>query len=489
MPLLEREGEVERLAAAIAVARDDGRGAVVVVEGAAGLGKTALLRHAGSLASGLRVLSASGSELEHEFGFGIVSQLFERAPGTDLIATLEVHGDRFAALHGLYWLAANLAAEQPLLLAVDDAQWADEPSLRFLAYLARRVEELPIVVLIAVRPPLPGEDRTILDTIAAAATMLAPAPLSETAIATLAGRDADPAFVSAVHTATAGNALLVRELLATSDGSLGLRASEPSLARRVTLRLSGLGAAGPALAAAVAVLGDGAELAVAARLAGVGEEAARAAAAELVAADLFEDDPLLRFRHPLIRAAVAERLPAVERGDAHRRAARLLAERGRPRASSPRTCWRRRPLATRGPWRHCARPRSKPASRARRSSPRRTCAERSTRPRRTARPVSRSSSSSGGPSMPPGPRARPGRLREAWEAAATRRSRPSWGRCSPSRPAGPRGRRSCARRWRARRPRARAAAARTRRGLRADGPVDRRRRARGAPGVREDARR
>ena len=68
MPLLEREGEVERLAAAIAAARDDGRGAVVVVEGAAGLGKTALLRHAGSLASGLRVLSASGSELEHEIG-------------------------------------------------------------------------------------------------------------------------------------------------------------------------------------------------------------------------------------------------------------------------------------------------------------------------------------------------------------------------------------------------------------------------------------
>ena len=91
------------------------------------------------------------------------------------------------------------------------------------------------------------------------------------------------------------------------------------------------GRRGRALAAAVAVLGDGAELAVAARLAGVGEEAARAAAAELVAADLFEDDPLLRFRHPLIRAAVAERLPAVERGDAHRRAARLLAERGRPR--------------------------------------------------------------------------------------------------------------------------------------------------------------
>ena len=61
-----------------------------------------------------------------------------------------------------------------------------------------------------------------------------------------------------------------------------------------------------------------------------GQEAARGAAAELVAADLFEDDRLLRFRHPLVRAAVAERMPAVERGRAHARAARLLADRGRP---------------------------------------------------------------------------------------------------------------------------------------------------------------
>ena len=80
----------------------------------------------------------------------------------------------------------------------------------------------------------------------------------------------------------------------------------------------------------MAVLGDGVELAVAAGLADLGEEAARGAAAELVAADLFEDDRLLRFRHPLIRAAVAERRPAVERGRAHARAARLLADRGRP---------------------------------------------------------------------------------------------------------------------------------------------------------------
>jgi len=181
--LLERESEVERLAVALAGARDAGRGAVVVIEGAAGVGKTWLLRHARSLATGMRVLSASGSELEHEFGFGVVRQLFER--GAELepqLAGGEGASDadaRFAALHNLYWLVANLAAEQPLLLCVDDAQWADEPSLRFLAYLARRVDELPVALLIAARPPLPGEDRTILDTIAATAPTLSPAPLTE----------------------------------------------------------------------------------------------------------------------------------------------------------------------------------------------------------------------------------------------------------------------------------------------------------------------
>lgn len=54
-------------------------------------------------------------------------------------------------LHGLYWLVANLADEEPVLLAVDDAHWADEPSLRFLAYLARRVESLPIALVIGAR--------------------------------------------------------------------------------------------------------------------------------------------------------------------------------------------------------------------------------------------------------------------------------------------------------------------------------------------------
>ena len=61
----------------------------------------------------------------------------------------------YAVLHGLYWLTSNLAEQAPLLLAVDDAHWADVPSLRFLHYLARRVEDLPVLMVVALRPTEP----------------------------------------------------------------------------------------------------------------------------------------------------------------------------------------------------------------------------------------------------------------------------------------------------------------------------------------------
>ena len=207
--LLEREVEVEVLSARVEAAVG-GHGSTVAIEGPAGIGKSTLLAHAVGLARGrgMCVLEGRGGELEHGFAFGAVRQLFERAlaaaapaererllGGAAALAapalSLEARGasgsgDQGAVLHGLYWLAANLAAERPLLLALDDAHWGDLPSLRFVSYLARRVGELSLLVLYAARPgegaadQLPGASEPEL-----VAALLRPAPLSEPAVAEL----------------------------------------------------------------------------------------------------------------------------------------------------------------------------------------------------------------------------------------------------------------------------------------------------------------
>ncbi|MET0789203.1 MAG: BTAD domain-containing putative transcriptional regulator, partial [Cellulomonas sp.] len=135
----------------------DGHAGCVLVEGPAGIGKSRLVVEAARLATSaqVRVLSARGSQLERSFGFGAVRQLFEPCTsdpvardtllaGAASVATAvfeDVAGidatdsGSFAVLHGLYWLTVNLASTGPLVICVDDIQWCDSASLRYLAYL------------------------------------------------------------------------------------------------------------------------------------------------------------------------------------------------------------------------------------------------------------------------------------------------------------------------------------------------------------------
>src|SRR4030095_9363151 len=167
--LLEREVQVAALRTLAAAARSGG-GRFVVIEGAAGIGKTRLLAEARAIAGSaeMRVLAARGGELEGEFAYGIVRELFEpllavvspelrvellsgpAALIASLLGASQPTGSQaaaaegsFAIVHGLYWLAANVALQQPTLLAIDDLHWADTPSLRWLLYLARRLEGGP----------------------------------------------------------------------------------------------------------------------------------------------------------------------------------------------------------------------------------------------------------------------------------------------------------------------------------------------------------
>src|SRR5262249_35376222 len=174
MELLERERELAAIDGLMA------EGGVLVVEGGAGIGKTALLEAAAAraAAAGRHVLRARGSELEGDFPFAVVRRLFERRPagaapaerrellaGAAAVAAPVVGGTpgpgaadaSFAVLHGLYWLTVNLAERGPgLLLSIDDAHWADHSSRRWLAYLVPRIDSPAIAVVVAMRPPDPG---------------------------------------------------------------------------------------------------------------------------------------------------------------------------------------------------------------------------------------------------------------------------------------------------------------------------------------------
>ncbi len=364
--LLERERELEVLDQAIAGALT-GRAGLVLVEGPAGIGKSRLLAEARARAAerGLLVLSARGGELERDFPFGVVRQLYEphlgdedegeriltgaaRAAATvfgpprDLVSG-EIAGEgSFAALHSLYWLTVNLSAQSPLALAVDDLHWCDRPSLRYLAYLARRLDGLPILVVGSLRLSEPGADQSLLAELTndPGAQVLAPGLLSAVAAAELLrqrlGEGVEPAFAAACHAATQGNPLLLGELLkallaegVTPDGAhVGVVAElGPRAASRVVLRrLARLSADAVGVARSLAVLGDGADPAVVGALAGLDGDAVAVAARELVRAEIVSPEPPLGFVHPLVQAAIYRDLAPGERELSHERAARLLRE-------------------------------------------------------------------------------------------------------------------------------------------------------------------
>jgi class 3 adenylate cyclase/DNA-binding CsgD family transcriptional regulator len=365
--LLEREAELAALDALVAAVPAGGR--LLAIEGPAGIGKTRLLSEARgrAQASGMRVLAARGSELESEFSYGVVRQLFEpllasapREERNELLAgaaelaspifdpaQLAAEPDRessLAMLHGLFWLTANLAARRPALLTVDDLHWCDSPSLRWLAYLLPRLEGLSLLVVAGLRPAEPGADLALLRQITTdpLATILRPGALSEEATGQLVrdtfSADAEPAFSAAFHEASGGNPLLAREL-ASAVAAEGLAPTAVNarhlhelgghaVSRAVSLRLSRLSAEARRLSEAAALLGDDADPGHVAALAGLDDAAAADAAADLGRTEILHRRVPLAFVHPVVRAAIYAELPAVEKNRGHARAARLLAESG-----------------------------------------------------------------------------------------------------------------------------------------------------------------
>jgi DNA-binding CsgD family transcriptional regulator len=369
-PLLGRDSELATLSALMADARS-GEGRLAIIEGGAGIGKTRLIAEArtSAAAHGFEVLTARAGELECDYAFGVVRQLFEpvlargsveeraevlsgaaglAAPLFDRDVLARQDGERadlaFQTLHGLYWLTANIAQRTPAVLAVDDLHWSDGPSLRWLNYLARRLEGLPILLLLASRPlsTETGSGVLIEPLADLADTVLRPVPLRGPAIEALAAQvlstEPDEAFVAALEHASGGNPLFLRAMLdeasrtrlaPTATNAAGLaELGSDAVSRGIRVRLARLSVTARRLAQAASILGDGTELRIAAALADLDTAAALTASTDLVRADLLRQENPVEFTHPIVRSGIYRGIPAGERMQGQHRAAQLLVQAG-----------------------------------------------------------------------------------------------------------------------------------------------------------------
>ncbi len=344
-----------------------GRLAVVLIEGEAGIGKTRLLEEALAQARsrGMQVAAGRGEELERTRPFGLVASAFgcarsspdpRRAAIGGLLAAgsgglpnpITVTSDpglRFRAVDAFADLAEELALSGPLVIGVDDLQWADPSSLLTLGALSRRLGYLPVALIGCLRPSPRSAD---LDRLAAAldaagARRLPLGPLADTAV-----RDLVTETVTAVPgprllaevTGAAGNPLFVTELLGalaqegaiqTADGQAEVtQASLPPTLRLTMLRrLSFLPEATLQVLRSAAILGSSftvADLSVATARPALDLSVALA---EAITGRVLEDSgDRLRFRHDLIRDAIYDDLPLSVRRGLHREAGQRLAAAG-----------------------------------------------------------------------------------------------------------------------------------------------------------------
>ncbi|MGQ4511380.1 AAA family ATPase [Streptomyces sp. DW26H14] len=363
LPLLEREPELAAAAQAVRALRGETApgarptGGVLVYRGAAGLGKTALLSEVRRIAGDRCVVwSARGGETLSSVPFHVVRQLLQPAltagPGELLGDWYEIagpalgiappgaqYGDPRGVREGLDVLACGLVdAYGPLVLLVDDAQWADRETLSWLASFARRPgPDLPVLLVVAHRTEgVTGDVADLLEAVGDAARLratlkaLTPGAAARLATAVLGPR-ADPGFCQEVWAVTGGNAYGTVELLArVRDSHLDpVGGSAPALhelaastrGAGLVRRLAELGTATVQFARAVAVLGAGTPLGTAKTLAGMGRAEAEECAARLRAAGILEGTDRLEFAHPLVASAVYRSIPPATRTALHGRAA------------------------------------------------------------------------------------------------------------------------------------------------------------------------
>jgi DNA-binding CsgD family transcriptional regulator len=343
--LYGREPDTAALASALdAVAA--GRARLLSLEGAAGAGKSALLARvrADARRRGWTVLTGRAAILEADNDFGVLRQVLgglPPAPDGRSVPALRSARDDASPFDVFELVSAHLfdvTAGAPVLITLDDLQWCDTLSLRWLAYLAHRSADLPLALVLASSPREMSEQQFLLDELIASCERRTLHRLTQTHlgrwIADVLGAGADDAFVAECHRVTGGNAALLADLLpALAARSVrpveeSLTAIEdiggPAVSRRVLSWIRRCGPEAPAVAQAVAVLGDDSELVLVAQLAGIGLDAAARAADRLIKLDVLTNTSPLRYVHALTRTVVDAGISAGLRTSGRLRAARLV---------------------------------------------------------------------------------------------------------------------------------------------------------------------
>lgn len=366
--LYGREAEISRLSQALDRAAS-GHLAVVLIEGEPGIGKTRLLAEALDAARGrgLQAATACAEELERSRPFGVIAEALgcarssadpQRAAIAELLAAhgqgdvgpITVSSDpglQFRAVDALTDLAEELALRQPLVVGLDDLQWADPSSLLTLSVLGRRLADLPVALLGCFRhiPRGPVLQRVLdsLDSAGAARLILRRLPDRAVSglVAETVGAEPGPALLAQVAGA-AGNPLFVTELLGAllQDGSLRTGAGQadvsgltlpPTLRLTILRRLSSLPEETLRALQPASILGSSFSLTDLSITTERPAFALSLALADALAARVLADDGArLRFRHDLIREAIYADMPGGVRLALHREAGQRLALAGAP---------------------------------------------------------------------------------------------------------------------------------------------------------------
>ncbi|MBG0857293.1 AAA family ATPase [Streptomyces spinoverrucosus] len=371
--LLERHRELRALDVALASLHDtvDGvsrtpQGGLLAYTGSGGLGKTTLMAQARAraCAQGFTVLSGKGGETEHELAFRVVRQLMQPTLAAmdettrrdllgswyDIVATalgLEAAGtapipDPTGVRDGLDWVMTRLTVKKgPIVLLLDDLQWADAESLGWLASFAPRTADLPLLIIAAYRPDeLPPEATSFRSLFEGHGSRpYALAPLSPAAVARIVrhelGAGAEDAFCEECWTVTGGSPFETVEL-AIRLGEDGLKGTQDELPTMRNLasavkgpglldQLRRLGTTTVRFAWAAAVLGTSISPHLAAAIAVVSSEDAVEATEQLRARRILADTPGpdegLEFVHPLIATTIYRAIPSHLRVGLHNAAA------------------------------------------------------------------------------------------------------------------------------------------------------------------------